>query len=740
MASSSRSNQNRPSGAKAKAPGQPAKPGLVTLSARDIALCIRERALVSTMLALLVCTLLGIHLLRQPRVYQAEARLLVDRTDRVVDLAQVVDANMGAEKNILQFNTYLAQFSSTAVVDRVIATLTEEEKRAIWGPYAGAEEPSPDATKLDLKIRPLLRNAVSAYRQGQTYFIGVRVRHRSAPVAGLLATRFAGEFIAYQLDRNSISNSSAIAFLRTQSEELQAKAEASERELQEYREATGMVSLDESRNIVVDRMKSLSATVTAAQVERLAIEARLWQAENIMTAGGDPLELASTAGSSNLANVQAQMDQLRTQRATMGERYGSRHPAMIDNQRSLEALERLRDELVKVSLSNLRNERDQALERERQLREQLAKAEQESLRLDQMAIRFNLLRREAETNRATFAQLRNRLNETTVTAQLENSNLRLVEEAPANGHLVEPDTRKIGLMLGLLFLGIFVSYPVALELLFNRVRGWSDVDGFLQLPLLAEMPAFRKIPTSHLSRLVSLSTDESAVEAVRALYSQLRISASIEPPCSIMVTSTQPGEGKSFVATNLAEAFSTHGLRTLIVDTDLRRPAQHRAFQLPNDHGLLRWIAAKEPCPEDPLKDENLGIVACADRLFLLRTGGTTRRSTEVLGSPAVLGLLERLRAAFDIVIIDTPPAGVFPDALTLAEHAQELVYVIRYNHVSRPAVRRVVDHLVKTGISMSGAVLNLMPAGIGSAAYYSGYGHYQSKYYQNPPKSSDRS
>lgn len=735
MASSSRSNQNRPTGAKSKAPGQPAKPGLVTLSPRDIVLCIRERALASLMIALLVCTLLGIHLLRQPRVYQAEARLLVDRTERVVDLAQVVDANMGAEKNILQFNTYLAQFGSTAVVDRVIATLTLEEKRSVWRPYTGEEEQSLEESKLDQKIRPLLRNAVSAYRQGQTYFIGVRVRHRSAPVAGLLATRFASEFIAYLLDRNSMSNSSAITFLRDQSEELLAKADASERALQEYRESTGMVSLDESRNIVVDRMKSLSATVTAAQVERLAVEARLRQAENIMIAGGDPLELASTAGSSNLAGVQAQIDQLRTQRATMGERYGSRHPAMIDNGRSLEALERLRDELVKVSLSNLRNERDQALERERQLREQLALAEQESLRLDQMAIRFNLLRREAETNRATYAQLRNRLNETTVTAQLENSNLRLVEEAPANGRLVEPDTRKIGLLLALLFLGLFVSYPVALELLFNRVRGWTDVDGFLQLPLLAEMPAFRKIAPEQLPRLISSGTDDVAVEAVRALYSQLRITAAIEPPCTIMVTSTQPGEGKSFVASNLAEAFATHGLRTLLVDTDLRRPTQHRAFQLPNDHGLLRWFESKEPGPADLMQDVNLGIKECADRLFVLRTGGTTRRSTEVLGSPAMNGLLERLRSAFDIVIIDTPPAGVFPDALTLAEHAQELVYVIRYNHVARPAVRRVVDLLVKTGVSMSGVVLNLMPAGVGSAVYYTGYGHYHSKYYKAPSK-----
>lgn len=713
------------------APATRGETGLPSLSPQDILLCIRERALVSLVIAVIACALLGVHLLRQPRLFQAEARLLVDRNERVVDLAQVVDPNMGADKNLLQFNTYLAQFNSSAVVDRVVAALSLEEKSRALQPYLASGAPLPTGEDLDRRLHALLRGTVSAYRQGNTFFIGVRLRHRDPSTTGMLATLFAREFIAHLLDRNTISNNSAITFLRTQSEELLAKAEESERELQEYRESTGMVSLDESRNIVVERMKSLSNTATSARVELLAAEARLRQAETILAADGDPLELAATTGSSNLAAIQSQIDQLRTERATMAERYGARHPRMIDNQRSLEALQRLRTELIKIAISNLRNERDQALDRERQLLEQLAAAENESLRLDQMGIHFNKLRREAETNRATFQQLRNRLNETTVTAQLENSNLRLAEAAPAQGYQVEPDTKKIGLMLALLGLGLFVSYPIALELLFNRIRGWADVDNYLKLPLLAELPAFRKIPVAQLPRLISASDDETAVEAIRALYSQLRITASIEPPRSIIVTSTVPGEGKSFVASNLAEACATHGLRTLLIDTDLRRPTQHRAFGLPNDRGILRWIESKRPSPAAPLADPDLQIISCGENLHLLRTGGSTRRSTEILGSAPVLALFETLRQSFDLVIIDTPPAGIFPDALTLAEHAQDLVYVVRYNHVARPAVRRVVALFDKSGISIAGVVLNLMPAGLGSSTYYSGYGHYHSKYYK---------
>ena len=98
--------------------------------------------------------------------------------------------------------------------------------------------------------------------------------------------------------------------------------------------------------------------------------------------------------------------------------------------------------------------------------------------------------------------------------------------------------------------------------------------------------------------------------------------------------------------------------------------------------------------------------------------------------------LLEALRKEFGLIIIDTPPAGVFPDALAMAEHAAEMIYVVRYNHVSRPAVRRVVERIATTGIEQPGIVLNMMPAGRSSAAYYSGYGHYGSKYYAGYKKS----
>lgn len=717
---------------RAKVPMDAAPAGLISLTPSDILLCIRERGLTALVIATLLCTLLGAHLLRQPKVYQTQARLLFDRKERVVDMAQVVDQSVGTGRNDVMFNTYLAQISSPSVAERVVASLSDEEKISLWQPYLAEGDSMPAAADLDGRLKGLVRSGASASRFGSTLFLTVRARHQSPEMAALLATRLSREFILYQFDRNTLSNNSAIAFLESQTKELLAKAEAAEQALQEYRESTGLVSLDESRNIVVSRMKSLSSTVTQAQVTRLGIEARLRQAELILADSGDPLELATTAEFSSLASIQGQIDQLQTEKAKMSKRYGAKHPAMVDNQRTREALERLRGELVLIAMANLRNLRAKALSEEEELRNELKNAEQESLRLDQMAIQFNALRREEETNRATYTQLLNRLSETTITAQLENANLRIVEEAPVPGVPIEPNISKIAFMLFTLGIGIFFAYPISLELIFNRIRGWSDVENYLKLPLLSELPSFRKIKKDKLSQILSLSEDESASEVIRSLYSQIQLSSRIDLPKTILVTSTIPGEGKSFVASNLAEVFASHGVRTLLIDVDFRRPTQHRSFKADNSAGLLRWLKTPRPCPKVPKDEPDLGILEPAPNLHLLRTGGTTRQSTEIFGNTPFQELTEGLRLHYDLIIFDTPPAGVFPDALVLAENADELIYVVRYNHVNRPTARRVVSRINQTGITQLGVVLNLMPSGIASSGYYSGYGHYGSKYYES--------
>src|SRR5699024_9390485 len=152
--------------------------------------------------------------------------------------------------------------------------------------------------------------------------------------------------------------------------------------------------------------------------------------------------------------------------------------------------------------------------------------------------------------------------------------------------------------------------------------------------------------------------DDSTSEAFRGLIGQLHL----RQTRSVLLTSTLPDEGKSFVASNLAAGFAAHGKRTIIVDFDLRSPALHRYYVRSNASGVLRWI--EEGGETRRLRDdENLGITEVWPNLFLLCAGGQTKRATEAISNPRIVDLIEELKREFDVLIIDTPPLGVFPDA-----------------------------------------------------------------------------
>ncbi|AHF94855.1 hypothetical protein OPIT5_28500 [Opitutaceae bacterium TAV5] len=705
---------------------------LPRLDIRQILLCIRERWIVSTSLATLVCVLLGVWLLKQPKVFQASATLLVGRIEKVLgnEITNVVDDSVGGSKNDPAFDTHLAQITSREMIQRVVASFKPEEKARILAPWLDKDAPPLSDSQTDARLASLIADNVGVVRQGSTFLVRVSYKHREPAVAALVATRFTECYIVYLMDRNTSSNDSAISFLREQTEDLRKKAEASERALQAYREKTRMVSLEESQNIVVDRMKAISSALTEAQVARFAINARLQQAESIISKNSDPLELASVTEFSSLASVQSQLDGLIAKKAVMSEKYGRRHPAMVEQERSIQALEKLRGDLVRAALSTLRNQREKAVENERQLQEKLADAEKASLGLDRLAVEYNVLRREAETNRATYTQVLGRLNETSLTAQLGNSNIKISERAQIPTFPIEPDPKKIFRALGFLGLLIIIGYPVGMELIFNRVKTWTDVERYIGLPLLSEFPVLKKLPDDKLNHLVLQDTDPDAGEIIQTLYSQLRLNSRLDAPKTLIVTSTVPGEGKSFVASNLATAFAAHGMRTLIIDGDLRRPVQHRLAGAPNTHGLLRWLD-KGGRSDGPLAgDPDLGLLRPAPNLFVLRAGGISRRISELLESKKLKALIEQAQREFDILLIDTPPAGIFPDALSLAPFANELIYVVRFNYVSRPQVHRVTERLRSTGLELPGIVLNMMPSGRGSSGYYSGYGYYGSRYY----------
>jgi len=211
----------------------------------------------------------------------------------------------------------------------------------------------------------------------------------------------------------------------------------------------------------------------------------------------------------------------------------------------------------------------------------------------------------------------------------------------------------------------------------------------------------------------------------------------------ILVTSALPEEGKSFIAANLAATYANHGFKTVLVDCDLRRPSIHEGFKLKNDRGLISMIEEKQTSAGSFIDEIELSSTVSENGKFhCLKSGGSSKSPTELIQSDHFEKVIENLKREYDIVVMDTSPAGFFPDALLLSKFAGEILLVLRHHKVSRSEAKNLLKRLEDAYAPVIGVVVNaIQKSAFRSGAYSSyGYGNYHYKgYYSEEDKPSSK-
>ena len=191
-------------------------------------------------------------------------------------------------------------------------------------------------------------------------------------------------------------------------------------------------------------------------------------------------------------------------------------------------------------------------------------------------------------------------------------------------------------------------------------------------------------------------------EELRALRTQLLIRW-YNPEAgrnALVVVSPDKGEGRSYLAANLAVVFSQLGARTVLVDADLRAPRQHEIFGLPPGQGLSTLLSGRTDHKATfPIHGLN--------RLSVLPAGPLPPNPQELLSRPAFAALMKELQSSYDVIIIDTPPARRFADAQSIAYRAGDALVVARKNHTAVSSTSKVVKELAGTGARVVGSIIN---------------------------------
>jgi capsular exopolysaccharide synthesis family protein len=454
------------------------------------------------------------------------------------------------------------------------------------------------------------------------------------------------------------------------------------------------------------------------------------QIDRFRTAGSNLLEISYIAAYGNIAALRAKLEDDIKQQALLAERYLEKHPKMIELANRIDLTRLQIDKNIEQAIADLRTQLAKIKASEATYEKEYKDAEGEQFRLNQLSVGYKSLETQVAGAKSNYAAIADRLNQTLTMRNIENMPVRRLDAATPPGGPYSPNLRGITRTCVGLGILVFVGVAVGLSFIDDRVKSAWDIEGFIGAHLLGIIPELGDVPDTDKHNLVSSNKASPGAEAFLNVYSAVKIQSKLDFPKAILVTSTIPGEGKTMISCNLAASFARHGRRTLLIDCDMRRPMLHRHFKLNNEAGMISWFEAGARIPEDPFADAALGITKIDENLYLLRSGGRTKSPTELLENPIFTQLVDTFRRHFELLVIDSPPMGAVTDATLIAERADEVVYVCRFNRAYRKHIRLYIKTLKQGKNDLLGIVLNgLSPRRI---EYYSNYRYYRSykKYY----------
>jgi len=611
-------------------------------------------------------------------------------------------------------SNYLTLLRSSSFRNQIIDTLTEEEKKLVQEGYK-----DPDSGKTQ-SPESILSSANKVHRKGVNIFI-FEFQHRNGEAAAFLANRYAEEFTDFLTERKKEGSNSTIRFLRGQVEDLRLRVERGELAVQQFRQDRDLVSLEENQNLVLERMKTISSQLNQSKLELLQLQSELDEVKELEAKGENILNHPSIQSFGNVAAKLDYQADLRMDRSILSERYGKRHPKMLQNQASMAAVE---EEMVKAKDRALLFMERRLKDQQRQvadLEKALKKAEQDSLALDEVAIEYNVLRRQLVSDQALFSEFLQRLNEARISAQVVDVNMQIIERANVPGAPFTPDRTKILITSVLLFGVVFFGVPFGLEFLFGKVKSRLQIEYLLGIPFLGTVRGVMFAKRKALMRKILDSDKEEFTEQFRSILTHLFLQIEEFSGLVITVTSLLPKEGKSMFVANLGALMARHERKVLLLECDFRRPTLTHGLGLEASEGILQYVEKQAQTDGTKPGKDSPHITVVKENLHLLCVGGSTEKVSE---------MMDHLRDEYDIILADSAPAGVFSDSVSFSRYTDAYLIIIKHKSHGLNRLKSLVRMLRETGKPNVGAIFNFAQSGLRNRYYTEDYRYkYQSKY-----------
>jgi capsular exopolysaccharide synthesis family protein len=357
--------------------------------------------------------------------------------------------------------------------------------------------------------------------------------------------------------------------------------------------------------------------------------------------------------------------------------------------------------------------------------------------LPAQTLQYARFERDLKLNESLYLTMKQKYEESRITEAGQLGKVRILDPAIVAGK-IQPD-KVTNLLIGLFMgLGLGLGYAFLREILDNTVKAVEHLErkGLTILGIIPDMlganpeGSVKKLSvpskggTDFKRRLITYEDPKSPIsESYRSLRTNVTYASTVDKKIkSLLISSSQPGEGKSTTTANLAIAFAQLRKKTLLVDADLRKPVQHNVFGHPRVPGLSEYLVG------DVTQLDTIIRTSKIENLSIITAGALPPNPSELLGSVAMSKLIKKLESEWDIVLFDSPPIVAVTDASMISAELDAIALVVKAGQTERSAIDRAMDTIKNVRAPLIGAILNgASQESLGGkyAYYYSYYNYY---------------
>jgi len=681
-------------------------------------------------------------------VFTAEGSIWIDDEPRILPFDEGQRIESG---NTTQSHVYLLQ-SRALAIETIDKLKLNENPEFVEQPVPGKSPAEASKPTINDNLINSFMGSIEVKPIQGTRLVNVRFSHKNPKLAADILNAIFSVYVDMIYRKRAASSDQAMDVLRISIASLRTEIETREKQLNEFGLNNDILPLTTKETPTITRLTDFNTAITAATIDRIN---KLNYYNNLKSA---PLgEIPDTPVGSIIQNLRTQYAALTREYATRLLTLKPEYPEMIRLKAQLdEATADLQNETQNL-IRNAYKDYQTALQKEQALQRELDALKTEAYQTNNNSLYYNNLRIELESKKTLLESLTKRLNETDLTSGLKGMdaiNVWIVNKADPPVQPTFPNKRKIVLM-GLL-IGLAGGFGLAfgIEYLNQTIKTSKDVTIATGLPTIGSIPAFAnkqktKGPGAEIRRLAAIIRGGAKIkektrnrkrdklnadsmlyqaspaensgkdpqkyfveliasrkpqsiqaESFRSIRTTLLVSAPSHKVKSILFTSPLAGEGKSSIVSNLGITLAAARYKVVIVDSDLRKPKQHKIFGQDVGPGLTRFLSS-DVDPSDLLMPTHV------PNLFLINSGPRPANPIELLSLAKMSNLMAYLRGDFDYVLCDTPPILAVSDALAVSSLADAIILICRGDRTPIQALKQAKFKLDSHEITALGVILN---------------------------------